>query len=516
MDLMSYSNQQAIEQAKPLAEKLRPKHLNDLQGVQRLFQRNPWMKSFLEKKYLPSIILWGPPGTGKTSLALILAENSGQELISVNAVETGAKELKQIGEDCREKLKYKGRRSVLFIDEIHRLNKSQQDVLLPFVEKGEVTLIGATTENPSYEINRALLSRCRLVVIERLTPADLLQILNQSIQYFSEKNHLNFQIQDSAKAAIVEFADGDARRLLNVLEVLVASAAPSITHPTARSAAPSAPHSAVAKALNLSLDAKILKTSSSAESSSADNDLMIDPDLVHSEISKNEINNTKLPESQIGDDLNEPTPCLVIDLEFVQHLLNDKTLAYDKNSDQHYDIISAFIKSLRGSDPDAAMYYFVRMLEGGEDPKFIARRMVIFASEDIGNADPRAITVAVSGFDALEKIGLPEAAINLAQVVTYLATAPKSNRSYMALRAAQEFVRQSGSQPVPLKLRSSQTTEMKNIGYGQGYKYPHDFPKSYVQNENYWPAEVSAQKFYEPKEAAYEKHILEYLKWLKS
>lgn len=431
MDLMSYANQEAIFQAKPLAEKLRPTQLQQLMGVERLMKRNPWLKSFLDKKFLPSLILWGPPGTGKTSLALILSQHSGQKMISINAVETGAKELKQIGEDSRNTLRLEGKRTLLFVDEIHRLNKSQQDVLLPFVEKGEVTLIGATTENPSYEINRALLSRCRLVVVERLMAEDLKQILSQAIGLYK------MQLTEDSIAGLVTYADGDARRLLNAIEILGNASA--------------------------------------------------------------------------GDDTN----INIWTWEQVQDILFDKTLAYDKNSDLHYDLVSAMIKSLRGSDPDAAMYYFVRMLEGGEDPKFIARRLIIFASEDVGNADPKAMGVAADGFQAFEKIGLPEGAICLAQVVTYLATAPKSNRSYKSLRAAQEFVRQTGSLPVPLKLRSSQTSAMKALGYGQGYKYPHDFPKAFV-DENYWPEGTTPQKFYEPKEFAYEKHIVEYLKWLKN
>jgi putative ATPase len=400
-------------------------------GVERLMKRNPWLKSFLDKKFLPSLILWGPPGTGKTSLALILSQHSGQKMISINAVETGAKELKQIGEDSRNTLRLEGKRTLLFVDEIHRLNKSQQDVLLPFVEKGEVTLIGATTENPSYEINRALLSRCRLVVVERLTAEDLKQILSQAIGLYK------MQLSEDSIAGLVTYADGDARRLLNAIEIL--------------------------------------------------------------------------GNASVSEDAN----INIWTWEQVQDILFDKTLAYDKNSDLHYDLVSAMIKSLRGSDPDAAMYYFVRMLEGGEDPKFIARRLIIFASEDVGNADPKAMGVAADGFQAFEKIGLPEGAICLAQVVTYLATAPKSNRSYKSLRAAQEFVRQTGSLPVPLKLRSSQTSAMKALGYGQGYKYPHDFPKSFVE-ENYWPEGTTPQKFYEPKEFAYEKHIVEYLKWLKN
>ena len=428
---MSYANQEAIFQAKPLAEKLRPTQLQQLMGVERLMKRNPWLKSFLDKKFLPSLILWGPPGTGKTSLALILSQHSGQKMISINAVETGAKELKQIGEDSRNTLRLEGKRTLLFVDEIHRLNKSQQDVLLPFVEKGEVTLIGATTENPSYEINRALLSRCRLVVVERLTAEDLKQILSQAIGLYK------MQLSEDSIAGLVTYADGDARRLLNAIEIL--------------------------------------------------------------------------GNASVSEDAN----INIWTWEQVQDILFDKTLAYDKNSDLHYDLVSAMIKSLRGSDPDAAMYYFVRMLEGGEDPKFIARRLIIFASEDVGNADPKAMGVAADGFQAFEKIGLPEGAICLAQVVTYLATAPKSNRSYKSLRAAQEFVRQTGSLPVPLKLRSSQTSAMKALGYGQGYKYPHDFPKSFVE-ENYWPEGTTPQKFYEPKEFAYEKHIVEYLKWLKN
>jgi len=330
--------------------------------------------------------------------------------------------------------------TVLFVDEIHRFNKAQQDVLLPFVEKGEITLIGATTENPSYELNRALMSRCRLVVFERHTQESLSEIAQNAFKVsgFTQKELL----EDQAYNQLLEFADGDARKLLICIEEIAA--------------------------------------------------------LYQS--------------FQVGSEKSVQFP---LNSENLEANLGQRAIGYDKTSDQHYDVISAFIKSIRGSDADAALYYLARMLKGGEDPLFISRRLIILASEDIGNADPRALQVAISGAQALEMIGLPEGAITLGHVVCYLASAPKSNRAYLALKKAQEYVDRTGTPPLPLHLRSAKTPEMKNLGYGKGYKYPHDYPKDYAE-QSYWPLEVEKETFYEPGDTGFEKQIKEYQRWLKS
>ncbi len=421
----------------PLAEKMRPRQRLDILGQPQVMQQ---IERYVRSGYLPSLILWGPPGTGKTSLAQSLALDFKAEFVAINAVESGAKALKEIGEAARfRRLQYQTQ-TILFVDEIHRFNKSQQDILLPFVEKGELILIGATTENPSYELNRALLSRCRLLVFQRHNESSLKALLIRA--FGEEKLTPEKCLEPSAIEHLYSWADGDARRLLLGIEEI-------LTHFTA------------------------LKKLS--------------------------------PE----DTAEKP-----LDLESLKLILGQTPMGYDKQSDQHYDSISAFIKSLRGSDADAAMYYLARMLKGGEDPVFIARRLVVFSSEDIGNADPRALQVAISGLQAVELVGLPEGAINLAQVVTYLASAPKSNRSYLALKKAQEYVEKTGTPPIPLHLRSSKTSEMKDLGYGKGYKYPHDFGRGWVE-QSYWPTDLKSEKFYEAGDVGFEKQIKEYLKWLK-
>jgi putative ATPase len=415
-----------------LAEKLRPKTRDQLLGQPQVLQQ---IHRYVQSGFLPSLILWGPPGTGKTTLAQALAADFKAEFVSINAVESGAKALKEIGEAARMRRLQFQTQTILFVDEIHRFNKSQQDVLLPFVEKGDLILIGATTENPSYELNRALLSRCRLVVFQRHDEKSLLQILEHAFAAEFPTKSIPQVLTEGAQRLLLQKADGDARRLLIAIEEIFAT-------------------------------------------------LRSSPNL--------------------DEPLNE---------EDIQKVLGQTPIGYDRQSDQHYDVISAFIKSIRGSDVDAALYYLARMLKGGEDPIFIARRLVILASEDVGNADPRALQVAVAGAQALELIGLPEGAINLAQVVTYLASAPKSNRSYMALKAAQEYVERTGTPPIPLHLRSSKTVPMKELGYGKDYQYPHDFPKHWTQQE-YWPDGVKRENFYEPDEIGFEKQIIEYRKWL--
>ncbi len=411
----------------PLAHAMRPKTLNDFIGQNSVLGSQSLLRSFIKNRRASNLILWGPPGTGKTTLAMILGNEFQAVFLSLNAVEIGAKILRETGEQARLRFQMEGVQTLVFIDEIHRLNKSQQDVLLPFIEKGDFVLIGATTENPSYELNKALLSRCHLLVFNRLNKNDLMKIWNQACEHLKKPTDW---LEVSTIEFLIEVADGDARRFINIIEVLSAK---------------DGPH----------------------------------------------------------------------DLESIKSYLPKHLLTYDKNSDAHYDHISAFIKSIRGSDPDASLYYLARMLESGEDPVFIARRLVILASEDVGNADPRALQVAVAGAEAVNLIGLPECSINLAQVVTYLASAPKSNRSYLGWLKAKEFVEKVKSVPVPLHLRSSQTSAMKSLGYGRDYKYPHDENKGWVE-QDYFPEGVKKEIFYEPSDRGFEKTIRDYAQWLKS
>lgn len=444
MDLFGFASNQASSTTQPLAERLRPRRLEDILGQPRILgEKAPWRR-LVESGQIPSLILWGPPGTGKTTFALLLAQKVDAEFITVNAIETGAKALRELGEEGRRRRIEHRRRTLLFVDEIHRLNKGQQDVLLPFVEKGDLLLVGATTENPSYEINAALLSRCRILVFDRLSENDL-RILMERAAQACEQN-LDELFAPDAKDVVIQFADGDARRLLNLMETLC----------------------------------NLRKSTEPAA------------------------------------DKEEGVIEWPLTAERLEELMSSSfALRYDKSADEHYDTISAFIKSVRGSDPDAAVYYLARMIKGGEDPVFIARRLVILASEDIGNADPRALTVAVSGLQAVELVGWPEAAITLAQVTTYLASAPKSNRSYMALLKAQELVDRTGTIPIPLSLRSAKTAAMKKLGYGQGYRYSHDGEKGYLP-QRFLPEELGDVKLYEPSDRGFEKNIRQYLEWMKS
>ena len=435
MDLFGHAQQDAPE-GQPLAERLRPKTLDAMLGQQKILgAQAPWRK-LVESGQIPSLILWGPPGSGKTTFALLLAQKVNADFITVNAVETGAKALRELGEEGkRRRLEFR-RKTLLFVDEIHRLNKSQQDVLLPSVEKGDLILVGATTENPSYEINSALLSRTRVLTFERLGEAELKSLAERATKTIDAS--LAQILTPDALERLLEFADGDGRRLLNMMEVLV----------------------------NLK---------------QADDSLVAWP----------------------------------LDPDALARVIDVPSLRYDKTADEHYDTISAFIKSVRGSDPDAAVYYLARMIKGGENPVFIARRLVILASEDIGNADPRAITLAISGLQAVELVGWPEAAISLAQVTTYLASAPKSNRSYLALNAAKELVEKTGTVPIPLALRSSKTSLNKQMGYGKDYRYSHDSEKGFVK-QRFLPAELGEVSLYEPTDHGFEKNIRQYLEWLKS
>jgi len=412
----------------PLAERIRPKTLDEFQGQNHLVGPGKPLRVMIENDTLSSIILWGPPGTGKTTLAKIIAESTNSEFIQLNAVSSGVKDLRNVIEKAKENLNY-NKRTILFIDEIHRYNKAQQDALLSSVETGEIILIGATTENPSFEIISALRSRLRIFILNELTKNDLQSILNRALIKDEFLNSLKIKIEDPDY--LIFISGGDARIMLNVLEASVIQ----------------------------------------------------------------EINNDEI----------------IITQKVIQNVLQKKNIIYDKSGEEHYNLISAFIKSIRGSDPDAAVYWLARMLEGGEDPLFIARRMVILASEDIGNAMPNALVLAEATFSACEKIGMPEARIILSQCATYLASAPKSNASYLAIDNAIHDVNSLPQYPVPFHLRNAPTNLMKEAGYGMGYKYPHNFENHFVE-ENYLPEEIKNKQYYFPTENGMEKTIKERLK----
>jgi putative ATPase len=433
MDL--FTQVHAESSSAPLAEKLRPQSLKAFLGQEHILAKySSILKQFQEGHWI-SLLLWGPPGCGKTSFVkALLPYFSKVGYVEENAIDLGSKKLKEIGETARYKKTVENVPTVLFIDEIHRLNRGQQDVLLPFVERGDVVLMGATTENPSYELNSALLSRCRVLVFQPLEEKSLFTLLQRGCEYLSLQSGDLFVPE--VEADLIRSCSGDGRKLLNTLEEIY---------------------------------------------------------LYYLE------NKESFPLSTKAFQ----------ELNFVQ------SLRYDKDRDEHYDTISAFIKSVRGSDPDAAIYYMARMLEAGEDPVFIARRLVILASEDIGNADPQALTISVSALQAVELVGMPEARINLAQAVTYLSSAPKSNAAYLAINKAMDVVKQTGNLPIPKALRSAQTALAKKEGYGKDYKYSHDGAKGW-QSQTFLPDKIKDQKFYEPTERGFEKRISEYLKWMKS
>ncbi|HXV20160.1 MAG TPA: replication-associated recombination protein A [Desulfuromonadales bacterium] len=413
----------------PLAERLRPTTLAEVVGQRHLLDEGKPLRRLIETDQLASLIFWGPPGTGKTTLAQIIAHSTKSNFVFFSAVLQGVKEVREIVKQAQEERRYHSRRTLLFVDEIHRFNKAQQDAFLPWVERGDVILIGATTENPSFEVISALLSRSRVFVLYPLDPADIRILLERALTDPRGLAERNLQVTEEAMEFLAEQAHGDARVALNTLEVAAAMAG--------------------------------------AEE---------------------------------------------IDLETVQGALQKRALLYDKGAEEHYNVISAFIKSLRGSDPDGALYWLARMLEAGEDPLFIARRMVIFASEDVGNADPRALQMALAVQQAVHFVGLPEARINLAQGVTYLATAPKSNASYIGINEAQAEVRKSGALPVPLHIRNAPTQLMKELGYHQGYRYAHDYAGGIAAQEHL-PEALAGRRFYRPTERGYEKLISERLQY---
>ena len=413
----------------PLAERCRPKSLDEVVGHSEIIGPDSPLRKQLQSSYLPSIIFWGPPGVGKTTIAFLLAQEVDFRFESVSAVSSGIKEVKEIIGQARQQAEFYGKRTALFIDEIHRFNKAQQDALLQAVEKGTVVLIGATTENPSFEVNAPLLSRCQVLKLETIEAEFMKSILEQALEKDLLLKDYTFEVPGIN--ALVHYGGGDARRTLNLLEITF-QMAPK--------------------------DSKSIK----------------------------------------------------IDEEMVKAAAAQNPLYYDKKGDYHYDTISAFIKSVRGSDPDAAVYWLAVMLEGGEDPTFIARRLIILAAEDVGNAEPFALSLANAAFDAVKNIGMPEARIVLSQITTYLASLPKSNAAYLAINAAQDEVRKNGARPVPLHLRNAPTKLMKQLNYGNEYKYPHDYEGHFV-DENYLPEELKTEIFYKPSIQGREAKIKEYL-----
>jgi putative ATPase len=397
------------ENTLPLAERLRPSSLEELIGQEHLVGEGAVLRRAIDSGMIPSMIFWGPPGVGKTTLANIIANQVKVSFHTLSAVSAGVKEVREVISKASRL-----HRTILFIDEIHRFNKSQQDALLGAVEKGVITLIGATTENPSFEVNAALLSRCQVYVLKALDKEDLLKLLNMAMVKDWKFNKLDIEIKETE--ALLKLAGGDARKLLNIFELVIDS---------------------------MKSDKKVIE-----------------------------------------DDI-------------VMDIAQQKVALYDKTGEQHYDIISAFIKSIRGSDPNAALYYLARMIEGGEDVKFIARRLVISASEDIGNANPTALVIATNCFQAVNMIGYPESRIILSQCTTYLACSPKSNAAYLAIKDAQALVQQTGDLPVPLALRNAPTKLMKDQDYGKGYKYSHDYPGNFVKQE-FLPDKIAGTKLYDP------------------
>ena len=398
----------------PLAERLRPQSLEDYIGQQHLVGEGGVFRRFIEAGNVPSFILWGPPGVGKTTLAKIVANALERPFYTLSAVTSGVKEVREVIESAKNQKFFSAKTPLLFIDEIHRFNKSQQDSLLGAVEQGVITLIGATTENPSFEVISPLLSRCQVYTLKPMQAADLEHLLNRALTTDEELKTRNIKVEESA--ALFRFAGGDARKLLNILDIIT---------------------------------------------SSREGDLVITDDLV-------------------------------------TEVLQQNIALYDKNGEQHYDVISAFIKSVRGSDPNAAIYYLARMLAGGEEPRFIARRLVILASEDIGLANPNALLLANACFDTVHKIGMPEARITLAETTIYLATSPKSNSAYMAINEALAFVnKDTNLRPVPLHLRNAVTDLMAEQGYGADYKYAHDYEGNFVEQE-FMPESLKGTQFYHP------------------
>ncbi|KUJ52324.1 replication-associated recombination protein A [Chryseobacterium sp. JAH] len=418
-----------MSQNTPLAERMRPKNLDEVLGQEHLTGEKGTIRKMLENDTLNSLILWGPPGTGKTTLAEIISEKSGRKFFKLSAVSSGVKDVRDVIEEAKKQNLFSGKSPILFIDEIHRFNKSQQDSLLHAVEKGWIVLIGATTENPSFEVVSALLSRSQVYVLKALTHEKLEELIDIARERFNKDEKTDFTIKE--KHAFIQYSGGDGRKLINSVELVLSQ-------------------------------------------------------FINS--------NTK----EISNDN-------------VMEVLQETMALYDKNGEQHYDIISAFIKSMRGSDPNGAVYWLARMIAGGEDIKFIARRMLILASEDIGLANPNALVIANSCFQAINVIGNPEARILLSETAIYLAVSPKSNSAYMAINDALAFVKKTGNLPVPLHLRNAPTKLMKDLDYGKEYKYAHSYEGNFV-DQDFLPEEITDVKFYEPGNNATEKKIRDELK----
>jgi putative ATPase len=429
MDLFDHASEKDPT-GRPLAERLRPRRLEDFVGQEHVLGPGSMLRRAIEADQVPSLLLWGPPGAGKTTLARIVAGRTGAVFVPFSAVLGGVKEIREIVEAARERRRLHRQRTILFVDEIHRFNKGQQDALLPHVEAGTVTLIGATTENPSFEIIPALLSRCRVVTLRPLTEEEVGRLVDRALAA-PEGLGGGMALSPEAREALCRAAFGDARRALNALEVAAAGA-------------------------------------------------------------------RLAGRGQVGKADAE---------EALQH----RTILYDKAGEEHYNVVSAFIKSMRGSDPDAAVYYLVRMLEAGEEPRFLLRRMVIFAAEDVGNADPMALSVATSALRAVELVGLPEGVLPMSQAAIYLALAPKSNTALTAYAAARRLVRERGALPVPLELRNAPTRLMESLGYGGGYQYPHDFEGHYVAAE-YLPEAIRGERIVKLSESGLERELAERLR----
>lgn len=437
MDLFEYMKQTNLEKEAPLAARLRPTTLDEVVGQSHIIGKDKLLYRAIKADKLSSIIFYGPPGTGKTTLAKVIANTTSAEFTQINATIAGKKDMEEVIQKAKDTMAMYGKRTILFIDEIHRFNKSQQDYLLPFVEDGTIILIGATTENPYFEVNGALISRSVIFELKPLDKEDIKQLIHRAV-YDKEKGMGAFDavIDEDALEFLADLSGGDARHALNAIELGVMTT-------------------------DRSEDGKIHIT-----------------------------------------------------LEVAQECIQKRRVLYDKNGDNHYDTISAFIKSMRGSDPDAAVYYLAKMLYAGEEVAFIARRIMICASEDVGNADPRALTVAVSAAQAVERIGMPEAQIILSQAATYVACAPKSNSACNAIFAANEEVRRSGNLPIPAHLQDAHYKGAAKLGHGTGYKYAHDYPNDYVEQQ-YLPYELSGREFYQPSGNGYEVKIREHMARIK-